>query len=173
VGRTAGAPPAHVIPRGGRLDRFTIIMVKTSLAWLLSGFVLGGLMMVDRVVPGSWRAWLLPTHGHMLFVGWFVQFAIGIAYWLLPRKRRPEMPVGYRENLAFIGWGMLNAGLLLRVVGEPMERVGDAGTVSISILSISAVLQVAAILMFIAQLWPRIYGKGKLGTPAAQSGGKK
>lgn len=155
------------------MDRFTIVMVKTSLLWLLSGFVLGGLMMVDRVVPGNWRAWLLPTHGHMLFVGWFAQFAIGIAYWLLPRKRRPELPVGYRETTAFTGWAMLNVGLLMRVAGEPMERVGEAGALSISILAISAVLQVAAILVFIAQLWPRIYGKGKLGSPAASRGGKK
>lgn len=149
------------------MDRFTIVMVKASLAWMLAGFVLGGLMMVDRVTPGDWRSWLQPTHGHMLFVGWFVQFAIGIAYWLLPRKRRPELPVGYRETLAFAGWAMLNAGLLLRVIGEPMERTGNDGTLSITILGFSAALQVAAVIVFISQLWPRIYGKGKLGNPPA------
>lgn len=147
------------------MDRFTIVMVKSSLVWMLAGFIIGGLMLVDRVVPGDWRAWLQPTHGHMLFVGWFVQFAIGIAYWLLPRKRRPELPVGYRETPAFAGWAMLNAGLALRVVGEPMERVGHAGALSMTILGLSAILQVGAIMVFIAQLWPRIYGKGKLGTP--------
>lgn len=155
------------------MDRFTIYMVKASLAWMLAGFIIGGLMMVDRVIPGDWRAWLLPTHGHMLFVGWFVQFAIGIAYWLLPRKRRPEVPVGYRETPAFVGWGMLNAGLLLRVIGEPMERVGDAGSLSMTILAGSALLQVAAVIVFISQLWPRIYGKGKLGTPAGAATNRK
>jgi hypothetical protein len=34
------------------LDRFTIVMVKASLMWMLSGFIIGGLMMVDRVMPG-------------------------------------------------------------------------------------------------------------------------
>lgn len=151
------------------MDRFTIVMVKASLAWMLAGFVIGGLMLVDRVMPGDWRSWLQPTHGHMLFVGWFVQFAVGIAYWLLPRKRRPELPVGYRETPAFIGWGMLNAGLLLRLIGEPMERTGNDGALSITILALSAILQVAAVIVFISQLWPRIYGKGKLGTPPAKS----
>lgn len=155
------------------MDRFTILMVKASLAWLLAGFVIGGLMLVDRVTPGDWRAWLLPTHGHMLFVGWFVQFAMGIAYWLLPRKRRPEVPVGYRETPAFTGWAMLNAGLLLRVIGEPMERTGHDGSLSITLLTVSAILQVGAVVVFIAQLWPRIYGKGKLGTPAGAATGKK
>lgn len=154
------------------MDRFTIVMVKASLAWMLAGFVLGGLMMVDRVTPGDWRAWLQPTHGHMLFVGWFVQFAIGIAYWLLPRKRRPEVPVGYRETPAFVGWAMLNAGLLLRVIGEPMERTGNDGSLSITILGLSAILQVGAIVVFISQLWPRIYGKGKLGVQPAKPAGK-
>lgn len=154
------------------MDRFTILMVKASLVWLLSGFIIGGLMMVDREIPGDWRAWLLPTHGHMLFVGWFVQFAIGIAYWLLPRKRRPEVPIGYPQTPAFVGWGMLNAGLLLRVVGEPMERVGDAGSLSMTILAASALLQVGAIIVFIAQLWPRVYGKGKMGAPAKPAGKK-
>lgn len=148
-------------------------MVKASLAWMLAGFVIGGLMMVDRVIPGNWRLWMQPTHGHMLFVGWFVQFVIGIAYWLLPRKRRPDLPVGYRETPAFTGWAVLNIGLLLRVVGEPMERTGNAGTVSITILAISSVLQVLAVVIFIAQLWPRIYGKGKLGTPPAKGSGKQ
>ncbi len=148
-------------------------MVKSSLVWMLAGFVIGGLMLVDRVVPGDWRAWLQPTHGHMLFVGWFVQFAIGIAYWLLPRKRRPELPVGYRETPAFAGWAMLNVGLALRVAGEPMERVGDAGAFSMTILAFSAILQVGAIIVFILQLWPRIYGKGKLGTPPGGVSAKK
>jgi hypothetical protein len=104
----------------------------------------------------------------MLFVGWFVQFAIGIAYWLLPRKRRLELPVGYRENLAFVGWAVLNAGLVLRVVGEPMERIGNAGTVSMMILGLSTILQIGAVIVFISQLWPRIYGRGKMGTPPAK-----
>ena len=147
-------------------------MVKASLAWMLAGFVIGALMLVDRVTPGDWRLWLQPTHGHMLFVGWFVQFVIGIAYWLLPRKRRPDLPVGYREARAFAGWARLNAGLLLRVAGEPMERTGNAGTFSITLLVLSAALQVLAVVIFIAQLWPRVYGKGKLGVQPAKSAGK-
>lgn len=143
-------------------------MVRASLVWLLAGITIGALMLVDRVVPGDWQLWLLPTHGHMLFVGWFVQFVIGIAYWLLPRKRNPELPVGYRETPAFIGAGMLNVGMLLRTIGEPMERTGNAGMVSITILALSAVLQVAAVVLFVRQIWPRIYGRNKMGTPAGK-----
>lgn len=137
------------------MDRLTAIMVRLSLGWLLAGFIIGGLMLVDRIVPGTWRAWLVPSHGHMLFVGWFFQFVIGIAFWLLPRKRSPERPLGYHEQLSLLGVVMLNVGLLLRVAGEPLERIGKGDLVTITALSASASLQLLAALIFIAQLWPR------------------
>lgn len=137
------------------MDRLTTVMVRLSLGWLLAGFIIGGLMLVDRIVPGDWRAWLTPSHGHMLFVGWFFQFVIGIAFWLLPRKRSPERPLGYHERFSLLAVVMLNIGLLLRVAGEPLERIGQGGLVTISSLSASATLQMVAALIFVAQLWPR------------------
>lgn len=155
------------------MDRFTIYAVKTSLIWMLAGFVIGGLMLVDHMVPGNWRAWLLPTHGHMLFVGWFVQFVIGIAFWLLPRKRRPELPLGYGEHKAFIALAMLNLGLLMRVVAEPLWRDRREGIVIDSLLAGSSILQVLAIFIFVSQMWPRIYGRNKLGAQPEKTSGKK
>lgn len=147
------------------MDRFTIIAVKTSLIWMLTGFVIGGLMLVDHLVPGNWRAWLLPTHGHMLFVGWFVQFVVGIAFWLLPRKRLPELPLGYGETKAFFALACLNLGLILRVIAEPFFRDGNDGAWVNWLLAGSSLLQVLAIIIFVSQMWPRIYGKNKLGIP--------
>ena len=154
------------------MDRFSIVAVKTSLIWMLAGFVLGGLMLVDHLVPGNWRAWLQPTHGHMLFVGWFVQFVIGIAFWLLPRKRVPELPLGYGEHKAFTGLALLNTGLALRVIAEPFYRSREDGTWVDWMLAGSSIFQVVAIVIFVTQMWPRIYGKNKLGIPAAKTGGK-
>lgn len=151
------------------MDRFTIIAVKTSLIWMLSGFVIGGLMLVDHMIPGNWRAWLMPTHGHILFVGWFVQFVIGIAFWLLPRKRLPELPLGYGEHKAFFALACLNVGLGLRVIAEPLWRDRRDGVVIDSMLAASSILQVLAIFIFVSQMWPRIYGRNKLGAPAAKS----
>lgn len=151
------------------MDRFSIVAVKTSLIWMLAGFVLGGLMLVDHFMPGNWRAWLQPTHGHMLFVGWFVQFVIGIAYWLLPRKRLPVLPLGYGEHKAFFALICLNLGLLMRVVAEPFFRDRNQGAWIDWTLAGSSIFQVVAIFIFVSQMWPRIYGKNKLGTPPAKS----
>ena len=138
------------------MDRLTAVMVRLSLGWLLSGFVVGGVMLVDRGVPGAWRAWFAPSHGHMLFVGWFLQFVVGIAFWLLPRKRSPDQPLGYNERLSWVGVGALNMGLLLRICSEPLERVRQGNAVTIAMLFASAILQITAVLVFIIQLWPRV-----------------
>lgn len=113
-------------------------------------------MLVDRELPGNWRLWMQPTHGHMLFVGWFLQFALGIAYWLLPRKRTSDRPVGYDLRLAQAAVAALNIGLLCRVVGEPLERDGHASNATMALLAISALLQIFAAVIFVLQLWPRV-----------------
>src|SRR6478672_2288717 len=109
-------------------------MVRLALLWMLAGFLIGGAMLVDRDLPGQWRLWMAPTHGHMLFVGWFLQFALGIAYWLLPRKRSPERPQGYDLRVAQFAVVALNAGLLCRVLAEPLQRTGHDSAVDQALL---------------------------------------
>ncbi len=151
------------------MDRFSIIAVKSSFCWMIIGISMGALMLVDHLVPGNWRGWFQPTHGHILFVGWFVQFVIGIAFWLLPRKRLPELPLGYGEHKAFFALGCLNVGLACRVIAEPYYRGGYDYVWIDAMLVASSILQVVAVVIFVSQMWPRIYGKNRLGIPAAKS----
>ncbi len=133
--------------------------VRTALLWMVSGFVLGSLLLLDAQLPGSWRRWGQPTHGHMLFVGWFFSFAVGVAYWLLPRQRTPRHPGGYDPRLAFIGWGSLNAGLVLRVICEPLQRSGYDGPLVITGLALASVGHLVAAVIVATQLWRRIIPK--------------
>ena len=50
----------------------------------------------------------------------------------------------------------LNAGLLLRVAAEPIERMGQGSALTLVVLGSVALLQVAAIVIFATQLWPRV-----------------
>jgi hypothetical protein len=126
-------------------------MVRAALLWLLAGVVIGGAMLA-----GHWALWLAPAHAHMLFVGWFLQFALGIAYWLLPRRRSPQRPLGYDERAAALAVVALNLGLVLRAIGEPWQRAGQGNTLTLGLLSVSALLQVGAVMVFVIQLWPRV-----------------
>src|SRR5215207_8452593 len=127
-------------------------MLRLALLWLLAGFVIGGALLIDRELPGKWRLWLSPGHGHMLFVGWFLQFALGIAYWLLPRKRTDAQPLGYGERPAWMAAMALNLGLLTRVVAEAVERAGHAGDLTLAVLAAAGLLQILAAAIFAAQL---------------------
>lgn len=131
-------------------------MLRAALCWLVAGAAAGLTMMADRWVSGAWRAWFAPTHGHMLFVGWFLQFTLGVAYWLLPRTRTPVQPLGYRERWGFAAMAALNTGLALRVVTEPITRAGHDTPALDLVLVCSGALQLAAVALFASQLWPRL-----------------
>ena len=113
-------------------------------------------MLADASVPGNWRAWFAPTHGHVLFVGWFLQFAVGVAYWLLPRKRTDIAPLGYNERTAFLSFIFLNIGLVIRVVAEPAPRIGYMSSGIDEMLIVSAIAHVGAIGIVVVQLWGRV-----------------
>lgn len=138
------------------MDPLSSVMLRASLTWLLAGFVIGAAMLTDRALPGQWRLWMAPSHAHMLFVGWFLQFAVGVAYWLMPRRRSTERPLGYGERAAYLAVAALNLGLVLRIIAEPVERTRLESNVTLALLSASALLQLAAALVFVAQLWPRV-----------------
>lgn len=138
------------------MDPISVKMVRAALIWLTVGFLVGATMLADATVPGDWRFWFAPTHGHILFVGWFLQFAVGIAYWLLPRQRTDERPFGYNERAALLSFAILNTGLLLRVAAEPAPRIGYLTELSEPVLVVSALAHVAAIAIIVVQLWGRI-----------------
>jgi hypothetical protein len=69
----------------------------------------------------------------------------------------PREPHLWRAALA--GAVMLNAGLILRIVAEPAERMGHQGPWSEGVLAVSAVLHVAAILVIDRHTWGRVRPK--------------
>ena len=128
-------------------------MLRASLLWLLAGVIIGAAMLIDRALPGQWVLWMAPSHAHILFVGWFLQFAVGVGYWLMPRHRSTKKPLGYGERTASLAVVALNLGLILRIVAEPVERTGLENAVTLMVLGASGLLQLAA-LVFVTQLWP-------------------
>lgn len=140
------------------MDPLTRLMGKTSLVYLFIGFILGGILLIGEAIGATWGSAWGEVHAHILFVGWFVQFAIGIAYWLLPRRKTPEQPYGYNVNLAYAAYILINGGLALRILGEPLYFSGILqGAVVVISLSVSGVLQAAAGVIWAYQLWSRFF----------------
>ena len=101
------------------MEPLSSVMLRAAQTCLLAGFAIGAAMLTDRALPGQWRLWMAPSHAHMLLVGWFLQFAVGVAYWLLPRRRSTDRPLAYRERTPYLAVAALNLG----VVGNSGDEV--------------------------------------------------
>lgn len=97
---------------------------------------------------------LLPVYWHMLVLGWITQVIMGVSIWMFPRKHRDK-----EKRELFLCWStfwLLNTGLMLRFLSEPfLSLVQDSFAVTTSVL-ISSILQSAAIIAYIAEIWPRL-----------------
>jgi hypothetical protein len=126
-------------------------LVKAALLYLIAALVLGVAMQLPMAGRYPLLAVLWPTYLHVLVVGWLTQLIFGVAYWLFPRYSA-ERPRG-SERLGWATFVLLNAGLLLRIVGEPWRALGRGGY---TVLLVSAVTQLLAVWGFVLNTWPRV-----------------
>ena len=132
----------------------TRALVRAALAWLVVAFVLLGLVAASPAMPSLGRFGALgPTAVHALVVGFTTQLIFGVALWMFPRPRKPEGA----ERRA-IGWavvGLLNAGLALRLLAEPLVAFLGTGAWGLVLLA-SAAAQLLAVSGFVVLAWPRV-----------------
>jgi hypothetical protein len=68
------------------MPRLSVYFVRASLIYLVLGTTFGGLLLANKgVMISPWIWALLPVHIEFMFIGWMIQLAVGIAFWILPR----------------------------------------------------------------------------------------
>lgn len=128
--------------------------IKTSLVCFVAALVVGVAQMAPGPLglpPGLAAAG--PVYVHLLVVGWITEMIFGVAYWMFP-KHSPEEPRG-SARLAIASYLLLNAGLLARVLGEPLHTLHPAAGLGWT-LPASAVLQWLGGMAFVLNTWPRV-----------------
>ena len=128
--------------------------IRTALAYLVAA-LLAGLGLAARAVvdlPPAFGA-LQPVYFHLLMVGWVTQLIFGVVMWMFP-KYSTEQPRG-SERLGWATYLLLNLGLLLRAIGEPLSAAQPAGSAG-WLLAASAILQLLAGWAFVANTWARV-----------------
>lgn len=103
--------------------------------------------------PGVPDAALHLSAIHLLTVGWLLQLITGVAWWMFPRH--PTVPPRGRSWPGWVGFGLLNSGLLIRIVAEPWRLAFGGPRWP---LMISALFQLAAVCCLVYLIWPRIRG---------------
>lgn len=131
----------------------TRVMVRTAFGHLLAGLLLFSVGLTGEALGADARLSVLRYPAvHLLVVGWLTQLIMGVAIWLFPLPARP--PSRRAEVATWAGYGLLNVGLALRVVGEAGPAYGASGWPAWA-LAASAVAQATAAWLFAALLWPR------------------
>jgi heme/copper-type cytochrome/quinol oxidase subunit 1 len=128
--------------------------IKSAMVYLAAALLLGLVL----VMPGAenlptFIRYLNPAYFHLFLVGWVTQMIFGVIYWMFPIMTRAR-PRG-NERLGWTSYVLLNSGLLLRVVGEPLASSRPEAGLG-WLLAISALLQWLAALLFVGLAWPRV-----------------
>lgn len=135
----------------------TRLFIKSAFVYLIVALLIGLLLAVaPRFDLPPFVRTLNPVYFHLFLVGWVTELIIGVAYWMFPKFSR-EQPRG-SVTLAWATYCLLNLGLLLRIVAEPIVTL-QASNFWGWMLVAAAVLQWLAALTFVANTWPRIKEK--------------
>lgn len=129
------------------MPRISRYFVHGALLYLVIGFTLGAIILANKGVSLFPLAWaLLPVHIELLLSGWFLQLAFGVAYWILPRFSKGAS----RGNptIAWIGFGLLNIGILLVVL--------DVFLPTNQLTSIGRIFEAVGVAAFVLAAWKRI-----------------
>ena len=71
------------------MTRLSVWTVRTALLYLGAGFLIGALMLTQKGLPFDPALLrMLPMHIEFVLIGWTLQLAMGIAFWILPRFSR-------------------------------------------------------------------------------------
>ncbi len=133
------------------MPRLSAWFVRASLIYLAVGFFFGALILVQKGIPFYAPVWnLFPLHMEFLLVGWLIQLAMGIAFWIIPRfsSGSPRGPVG----LVWLSFALLNTGILITILQFWFPVV----------LLIGRILEIIAGLLFVIGSWRRIKPHGVL-----------
>ena len=136
------------------MPRLTRYFIKTALIYLALSLMLSGLLAARAAfdLPAEFAA-LSPVFFHTFMVGWVTQLIFGMLFWMLPKYSR-ELPRG-REKLAWAAYWLINCGLVLRIIGEPLVGLRSEWGLG-WLLGVSALLQLSGGWAFILNAWPRV-----------------
>jgi len=124
----------------------TVYALRIALSYLGIGFTIGALMLGVRGVSASSEVLRLrPLHLELLLMGWTVQLAFGVAFWILPRRS------GLGRGNERLAWGSL----LLLNLGVLIVGLGGVLSASAGVLIAGRSAELLAGLAFAAHAWPR------------------
>lgn len=128
--------------------------IKTSFAFLLSGLLLGGYIVVAQFVFDRYPPRILvTTHAHLLLVGFMLLMVMGVATWMFPRPARDD--TRYRPELAEAVYWIMAVSTALRASAEILIALVGAGGLR-GLIALGGLGQLAGAALFVMNMWRRV-----------------
>ncbi|HEY4955444.1 MAG TPA: cbb3-type cytochrome c oxidase subunit I [Gemmatimonadaceae bacterium] len=142
--------------------------LKTAIAFLGAGLILGGWMMVEREFRGIPPApYLASAHTHAIFVGFVMMMILGVALWLFPRPEKGD--ARYSPRIASAAYWLITLGTASRIAGELLHLITSGDWLSWFVVS-AGMAQILGIGAFFYTMWSRIR---PLGSQAREAKGER
>lgn len=135
------------------MPKLTRWFLKAALVYLILALCSGILLVFPERAP---IAGVFPVYIHTLVFGWLTQLVFGVALWMFP-KYSAARPRGH-EWLGWATWILLNLGLILRMIFEPLQNVASSPLAGWMLVS-AAILQWLSGIAFVANTWARVREK--------------
>lgn len=149
------------------MPRLSVLFVRTSLLYLAVGVTLGSPILWHKATgtqPLAWR--LLPAHQEIVLMGWLLQLAMGVAYWILPRRRIDGRPTRGRERAAWTAFALVNIGLAAVALSPQLPNA----VLQTAAFALGRLAEATAVGLFVWHAWPRIKAAGGDGRRVAGDG---
>lgn len=130
-----------------------IIRLSLVNAWF--GATLAAVLLSNKGHPELFPDWIggwILAHVNLLLVGWMVQLAIGVVYWIMPRLPNSGTERGRYASIVSVPI-LLNAGVWLYSLCVMLAHNLPEWT---WLQIVGLLLQLGALLAFAYHLWPRI-----------------
>ncbi|MDZ7373614.1 MAG: cbb3-type cytochrome c oxidase subunit I [candidate division KSB1 bacterium] len=127
--------------------------IRTSVAFLIAGLIVGIWMEVARDVLGRYPDTdHITAHTHLILIGFVMGMILGVAQWMFPR---PEPGSRYSPNLAMAIYYLFTVSTSLRGLAEvlkPLLNVPWLGYLAMT----GGAGQTVAFVLFFYNMWPRV-----------------
>lgn len=128
--------------------------IKTAIAFLFAGLLIGAWMILQRELAGIWPApYLVSAHAHAVQLGFVMFLILGVALWLFPKP--PAGDRRYRPGRISFSYWILTIATATRLAGEIARSELDADGLR-WLIALAGLGQVLGFGVYFWTMWPRI-----------------
>ena len=135
---------------------FTMVrrFIKTGLAFLGIGLLLGGYLLVRRELEGVFPdRYLVSAHVHAVGVGFVMFMILGVALWLFPKPTKED--TRYQPARIELAYWFLVTATGVRFLAELARASVDASWLRVLVLA-AGLGQITGLAIYVFTMWTRI-----------------